>query len=702
MKIKILICFIFIFFTNSILGQELIEELIKVELEHLLEKGGILKNDKDRKELVNEAQQSNNRNKKKALLELSNDTILRRSILNEYPYPTDGKNEISIEKYSFPRVELSLFGSYLIEDTSKFSEKTFPPRIANPELPVLNSGSQVGITNPKRSNYRLFSNLTYLMSLTTDLKLDSDVVGYFNTKSTLAIKKSKTTNITLSVAFGSFSNALADIMSRAKRKDRFKPTEFAPLFTLWNLYASDEVDENYHIIEAFDGLSIYSTSRFNLMSGTDFKNATSIGVSSIPFVQVSAESDLSWKKGSTTDIAETSYQIYMIKKPDFQQIPSVEEMADLWKTFSSNHVKYDGDAQSLFISENNKLNTLQLKFGPLTDGWEKRVTIDKEKMIAAMNNNFIKDIKILSIEKSSEKGFYWLKLQFNRDTDFYRNISNEINSPWQYVDLNVRVLDPIGEYQLNRLYTLNVKTEIFPLPSLDGSSVTDLSDSNSMYKAKFKIDIQTRSNNVREVIIKNIKINDSELNQFELELNKREYKGKLLTNDMYEFEIESKINHSIFDQNKTLEAVIKLGINDNGENFIRHLTMTLPYTYPPELIKSNDAHTVLLESIEDIIDLLPYDTKLKRIDNKDTADGNHSVHIVGGKKVEMPQMVNTEDLSLGDYLLNAPRTIGYKSKIVDLLDESIKSNITRPGHQSTKYVVNVEILDPEKLAKYKN
>lgn len=587
--------------TTTAFGQQTVQDVIKSELEDLLIRGNVLNSAEQNKEL---AEITGRVKKKIAQEKIKSDERLRKRILDNYPYPHDGKNKIINTELQFKGVNMSYLGSYLINDISSVKTNSFPANSNDPELPWLLSNAQVGLTNPNRNNYNLFSDLTYLVSLDAEMGLGIEN-PYFDNKAKTAVFKSQQNNQTLSIAYGTFNNQLASLFGRAKLKSQFSELEMAPLLNLWLLYSKNEIAGSEVVLNSFEALSIYRTSKVSMMNKTDFSNEASVNVSTIPFLNLSGSSNLNWSRERKSTISENSYDLYMMTSPTFQKIPSIAEIVSIWNTFSVPSAIYPEGTNSLIISRNNEQNKVKVIFGPVSPEFFKRVRPDINALKTNLRNNFISDVQISEIiPHSSLPGFYIYELKFIRNDNFYSNLNSASPTISENIKLKLICLDKINESELSRSYDLLLQTETLPIPTIDNSSVKLDENILNTYKLKMLAGFQSNGN-INSATISKITIRDDNYKAFEVALNRNNYQGIRKTPNVYEFNLESEIDHKIFNRSSVVTATITMDIVENGILFKRELNMRLPYQYPNELLTNNESDVLMFESGKEIISLLP-------------------------------------------------------------------------------------------------
>jgi hypothetical protein len=587
--------------TNTVFGQQTVQDVIKSELEDLLIRGNVLNSAEQNKEL---AEITGRAKKKIAQEKIKSDERLRKKILENYPYPQDGKTKMINPDLQFKGVNLSYIGSYLINDFSSVRTNSFPENSNDPDLPWLLSNAQVGLTNPNRNNYNLFSDLTYLVSLDAEMGLGTEN-PYFDNKAKTAIFKSQQNNQTLSIAYGTFNNQLASVFRRAKLKSQFSELEMAPLLNLWLLYSKNEISGNEFVLNSFEALSIYRTSRVSMMNKTDFTNEMSVNISTIPFLNLNGSSNLNWSRERKSTISENSYDLYMMAPPTFQKIPSITEIVSIWNTFSVPSTMYTEGTNSLLISKNNEQNKVKIIFGPVSPEFFKRVQPDVNALKDNLRNNFISDVQVSEIiPYSSLPGYYIYELKFIRNENFYSNLNLASPTINENIKIKLICLDKINENELSRSYDLILQTETLPIPTIDISSVK--LDDNILNTYKFKMLTGFQSNgNINSATISKITIRDENYKAFEVALNKNNYQGVRKTPNVYEFNLESDIDHKTFNRSSIITATITMDIVENGISFKRELSMRLPYQYPSELLTSKESSVLIFESGKELISMLP-------------------------------------------------------------------------------------------------
>lgn len=587
--------------TNTLFGQTTVQQVIKTELEDLLVRGNVLNSTDQNNEL---AKTTGRLKKKIAQEKIKADERLRKRILDNYPYPHDGKNKLIHSDLQFKGVNMSYIGSYLINDKNSVKTNSFPANSNDPELPWLLSNAQVGLTNPNRNNYNLFSDLTYLVSLDAEMGLGIEN-PYFDNKAKTAIFKSQQNNQTLSIAYGTFNNQLASLFRRAKLKAQFSELEIAPLLNLWLLYSKSEISGNEVVLNSFEALSIYRTSKVTMMNKTDFSNETSANISSIPFLNLSGSSNLNWSKERKSTISENSYDLYMMAPPTFQEIPSLDEIVSIWNTFSVPSTIYSEGTNSLLISKNDEQNKVKVIFGPVSPEFFKRVQPDVEGLKASLQNDFISNVQVSEIiPHSSLPGYYIYELKFIRNENFYLNLSSTSPTISESIKIKLICLDKINNKELSRSYDLRLQTETLPIPTIDISSVKLDDNISNTYKFKMLTGFQSNGN-INSATISNITVSDEKYKSFEIALNRNNYQGIRKTPNVYEFTLESDIDHRIFNISSVITAKVTMDIIENGVAFKRNVTMRLPYQYPRELLSNNEPNVIMIESGKDIISLLP-------------------------------------------------------------------------------------------------
>ncbi len=577
---------------SSAIAQKTVKEIIYSELETMLIDGDILNTPERNKELK---EKGGNFNKRL----LRNDENLRKSTLDKYFYPIDGSTKKVIENFKFPGINMAYLGSYLIKQDSDF--KTGFPYTPNlPELPVLVSSNQLGITNPNRNNYNLFSDLTYLMSLDGTMEGASET-PYFDTKAKTAIFKSNSNHQTLSVAYGNYNNQLAQIFSKTTMGGGVDPSDMEPLLQLWLLYNSKLITGTEKILNSFNGLAIYRTKKIEMLSKTDVSNQTNIGISSIPFFKLEGKSDVKWARDSKSTISENSYDIYMVDQPSFERVPSADKIKVIWDKIRAKEIEYPKGGNKLLLSTDPSHNIITLKFGP-AGSFYNNIALNSSNVLTQLGTEPIfNSIELGEIRPSEDPGFYNVQVKLNRNETYFQTLTTSSPQILKSLDVKLSLFDPINTKELSTLYKVTVEAETLPF-----IAITDVDPNYTTpnYEVNIKTNISSNSA-ITSAKISHITLNDKSLQSVENVLNNSDYFGTNLSGNSFAFRISQPIDPQLIAATTSLGATVTYKIMIGGTEFTRNAQIELPYKRP------NSIATTVVDSYSSLWDVLPKDIVLE-------------------------------------------------------------------------------------------
>jgi len=659
MKTKIIVIIILFpsfLFAQSTVKQRSVQDVVKSHVEELLIDGKTIYSKGEIKKIKNEILalkadvkklEKNKRKNKKEIKKknisikkkesnLEKDKDFRGKILIRYPYPKSYSSDKVIEKQNIKDVNISLLGSYLIKGAYPLTG--FPPSYP-PNLPVLSNKKQVGIFDPKRSNYELQFNLNYLFSLTSAVDLGVET-GYFNSKVTLANEYTNKRTNSLNVAVGIFNNYLASVFANTINNTLTKKTDFYPLLKLWTEYCNKKDirsnKSNYHIIKSFKGLSVYQDNSIKLQSGQDYKFYANANYT-IPFLSVSSEASSNWSKSDDFKSSEEVFSIYMLETPSLQDIPTPQHILNNWRRFRMKPTQYKSNDNMLDLLPKGTPCEVIVEFGPIP-GHEKLVLVDTEFTLKSLKGIKIIKPKIDITPVAPNEGGMWnYKISFYRNDDIFKTAKINNNKVEQTCTLrlyfNQKLKNANKGDVLYRDYEVNLTSKTLPPPVVDEENIKSASNNNN-YEWTIPVEFKT-GENTSNLKVTSISFKDTKLNQLS-----KKFRFKQKTKGQNEFELGLLVtmepDYIKYDMNEVVE--IELEVAYNKSKYKRKITTYIPIknnittALPPKniIVKPEELKSAIkssfkfssgktldeiinFKSVEEIIQLIVDELKLEYI-----------------------------------------------------------------------------------------
>jgi hypothetical protein len=578
------------------------------------------------------------KNRGRDRVELSKDKYVREQTLEKYPYPLDGATQSILPNFIFRRVNLAEFGSLLIPSSAEFITNKFPANDNKPLLPVMTSDAQISMLDPNKNNYELFTDLTYLFSFGSSANVEADLAGYFNSKARIAISKSYSNHQTLSSAYGTFSNEMAEIFTKVKIGTTVTSNEISPLLKVWQLYNSGNIKNTDMVLKTFTGLTIYTTKHINMQSQTKIETVTKASLTSVPFVKFSGDANSDWSKENNTRVSENRYDIYMTSPPSFETVPNASQIREAWEKISSkNEVKYPNDNDRLRLSTNSKDNVVRIEFGPLSYDFLNDVAIsDVNLQTAAGTKPMITMPEIVDIGPTTRSGYYNFEIKLDRNSTYFEDLSVTNDEIIENIGFSLTALKAINNEKLSKNYQVRIQAEALPYPSIQ--SISTEGSSSDRFNLGILTSVSSRRN-VSSVKISRIELKDSKLAAFQAALNAR---IPIVTNrggNSFLFTIAQLPSSLSISPNTPILATITFRIVENDVTHTRKVTTDLSYENPGLSVRP------LANNIQ---------TFIKELSDK--------------------TVLNNEEL-LGNYLINNSNDVFLYLKAFELLPANLKNNI---------------------------
>ncbi len=405
----------------------------------------------------------NDKQKKKTLKQ---NEELKLKLLNKFNPPFYISSGIITDELTFKNKSIGLIGSYIIrnKDLSVINNDI------TPALPVMSSGNQTSILNPKNSgsSYVLNYNSTNLFEGSLDANVSADFKEYYQAKLQLNTNLSTSERSQICIGAGIFENQLAVIFGNL---DQIGSDEFEPVYYLWSEYRKGNIKPGDQIINSFEGLC-YFTSKGTESNNNIDANGSLSSSGNYPFIRYDVKTNSNWTSSKKFTSQQNIYNVYMFRQPSFTDIPGVNDITRCW-----NRLKPDSKIE--YVSTNiipaNSPMFLKVKFGPVPDSEAlSLIKLDEKFTLNAVpaNQQFIKSVKLITNDPKRityDNEYYYFIIEIERNEAFltqnFTPLSNVISA-----ELPFRIYydNPVGNDTLDIVYApVEIQTERFPTPVCD-------------------------------------------------------------------------------------------------------------------------------------------------------------------------------------------------------------------------------------------
>lgn len=659
---------------NAFIKAQTTKEIIQSELKEMLVDGKVLfdsvriNNEKKKMEsdswwIIGKTQRT------EAKLRLKGNDNLKKSLITNFNYPDNGMKKTPVDSLIFKGKDIIEFGSYIIQDYTTFSKKTYPGTTREPELPITVNSAQFGIPSTLNSNYQLYATLNYLMSLYNEA--DGGVeASVFSAAAQSSLEKTKTESRTLSVGYGIFRNGLANIFRKTIDEEPFMySNQFIPLIKVWQLYKDSVINSNSRILGSFEGMIIYKTTKTAELSNTDFSASSNVNIST-PFISLNNETNLNWGKSRTSRTEENTFDIYMVEKPnDFQKFPTIDKIMVAWNQFRNDMElpKYVDPVTFLNLSD-DKVHEIILTFGPVDEYYGNQVFVDKHYTFEKL-----KDQRVISdIRKApgrpiinKETGMMYYKIQITPNKDFISNYSEfQTERFYKSIPIRLYIKDSLQynteNYSLDRYYQVESRIETYPLPFLVDEPRYIIS--NNKYEATIPLVILTKES-VSSIIIDTIEFQKGSYSELSNSFLKSLTIEK--TGNNFILNISSNLDSTIFNLNSKFNASVEMSVVTKDRVYPREINIRLPYQHVDKDGK---------QGLPKIVEIPTY------IELEEVLDMNS----------EVEKGITLKEFRSNFLIENKLDTISFNSALIDKLD--IKGSTFK-----SSYLIDSSFIDIKKL-----
>lgn len=482
-NLLIVACF---FITSNIFAQTG-ASILKDTLINLLQSEKVLLT-KDQKDCMDKnctpfAPWKNNHQRKK---EIQKDSALMKFLVGNFTPPGFVTDKKIVPELTYSGQSLTRIGRFLIRngDLSVINK-------TEPTLPILNI-NQISIPNPLpgASNYYLNYSMNNLFKNDASATLKGDLLTYVNAKLAFQNNLSSEKKLKINIAAGKFENELASLYKKTLNRT-ISPTEFTPLYYLWLAYKNETAKEGDQIISYFDGMCFYTSNETDNSTHTTF-DATVHSSGTFPILSYGVDDKTNWEKTDERETGTRDYHIYLFKKPELMNIPTLAQIKQSWKDVSklSDPITINSNT----IIANTQL-TFQVKFGPIPSSEFSTIRLDTGYIFKQLKGvNFISNISINSDPNqvvNKGEGFYVFKIDVTRDENFMSNYSSAATRVIS-ADFPIRIyLDNgiNGSYLETYYPPIHLETEVNPVPYVNPYNMISTKDATFYtYKANLQFD----------------------------------------------------------------------------------------------------------------------------------------------------------------------------------------------------------------------
>ncbi len=578
---------------------------------------GLWKNDKQKKKTIKQNQE------------------LKSKLLNKFNPPFYINDGIITDDLSFNNKSIGLIGSYIIRD----NDLSVINKEITPALPVMSSGNQTSILNPKNSgsSYVLNYNSTNLFEGNLDANASADFREYYQSKLQLNTNLATSERSQICIGAGVFDNQLALIFDNL---DQISSSEFEPVYYLWLEHKKGTIKPGDKIIKAFEGLCYFTSKGTESTSNLD-ANLAGSSAGNYPFVRYDVKTSSNWTSSKKFTTQQNIYNVYMFKQPELTNIPDVKAIVGCWDRLKANSkIEY---VSNNIIPANSPLY-LKVKFGPVPNSEAlSSVKLDEKFTLNSIpaNQQFIKSVKLITEDPkriTSDNEYYYFIIEIERNENFltqnYTPLSNVISAQLPF---RIYYNNPVGSDTLDIIYSsIEVQTERYPTPVCD--YVVEPQKDGMWYK--YKTDVNFNISNY-PITIANLPKPPKVIDVFGLPESIEMLFKKYLTDATFQLKglnefamtINIPVKNNFFNINQRSHEIVLLleFYASNGTLYKRKLPLTL--NAPEDLIENNSNLPILIKNNGELLELLNRNAPINQsltigdIINKYQA-GNKSIDIV--------------------------------------------------------------------------
>lgn len=414
-----------ILFLNTIVafGQQNAKDQINAVLIQMLKEDGILLSDAERNCTSNCIWRREK--DKKNILE--KDEQLKNKLLAKFIVPSFCNGKMINQQYIFLNKSICKLGSYIIRNGDLSVINSTPV----PDLPVLLTGREVSIVDPKNdgSNYILNYTTESLFKGQSKTELKEDLLNYLNSKQDLSLNMDDSKRTTLTLGVGVFTNELAELFQKATQ-NKIRTKEFYALYDIWVKYSLNEIQLNDSVIKAFEGLCSYRGKGIETNSQMQFNAEFNARYDQFPFLSVNSSNKINWGQSTSLNVKAETYDIFMFGKPQITSIPQPEVILTNWKRLSNIP---DNVIQESDNIPYNKPLEIQVKFGPIVHHdfinnikLDEKYTLDK----IPTDKKFIEKIELINSDREyiydEATNIVTFKVKIYRNEDFIKEYTSSV------------------------------------------------------------------------------------------------------------------------------------------------------------------------------------------------------------------------------------------------------------------------------------
>lgn len=493
----IIIASLFYFISFPSHGQKDPKEILNQELIGLLQADGVLLTDAQKDCTGNCLPNSPWKNKSQKSREIKKDENLRIFLLKKFKTPRFIDGKTMDPNFIFRDKSIGKLGSYIIRNNN-FSVINN----TEPSLPVLISGNQLSVPNPKSdgTNYLLNFTSSTLFSFSLDGTLSGGFKTYFDAKSSISNSLSDEKRTQLSIGTGIFENQLGTIFRKSINK-QVVPIDFEPLYQVWVEHANGKILPNDKIIESFEGMALY------VSTGTKYKNTLTWNADlnssgSFPFLSYGLQSNTKWDRSTQLTTQSNIYDIFMFNNPSLIEIPTVDQLLNNWNALAGmnyNNVKLSSKS----VPANSPL-IINVTFGPIPNSnILPIIKLDEPYSLDNMTRTkFIKSIKLINdptrIKVDANTLSYTFDIEIIRDELFIAtNSPNAKEIFTTEFPLRIFIDNAAQGKYLERVYDkIQIETDRYPTPSYTDYVIVPTKDTNGdfIYKGRIRFTVKDGMN----------------------------------------------------------------------------------------------------------------------------------------------------------------------------------------------------------------
>jgi hypothetical protein len=571
---------ILILFLNAMFafGQQNAKNQIDAVLTQMLKEDGILLSDAERNCTSNCIW----RKEKDKQAILDRDEKLKNKLLANFIVPSFCNDKMINKEYVFINKSICKLGSYIIRN-GDFSVINSTPV---PDLPVLLTGREVSIVDPKSdgSNYILNYTTESLFKGQSKTELKEEFLNYLNSKQDLSLNMDNSKRLTLTLGVGVFTNELAELFQRTT-ENKIKTKEFYALYDIWVKYSLNEIQSTDSVIKAFEGLCYYKGKGVETNSQIQFNAEFNGSYSQLPFLSINSSNKINWGQSTSLKVKAEIYDIFMFDKPQMASIPKPEIILTNWKRLSNipdNVIQVSDNIPS------KKPLEIQVKFGPIVHyDFINNIKLDEKYTLDKMpaDKKFIEKIELINSDGAyiydEKTNIVTFNIKIHRNEDFIKEYSSSAQLSTKldirlYYDQAVKINNT--DKFLEIIYKgIPASAELKPILNVSNDIVNAEKNGNDyLFKYSGSFDLNTGQNIVqRPKVIDVLNIPAQTISSF-----KDRVKNTIFTlkaNNEFDFTIKIPYDVKVFTTNQremNIELLVEF-LDSKNNTFRRKIPITL-------------------------------------------------------------------------------------------------------------------------------